>query len=694
MNAPAESDPIAQRLKTSRIDLLDLSLRNPLLNYRPSTRRGLEVIDEKAPQIFSFLVVEGGSLRVHHTKKTAPGDEDKDVFFLDDQSPGPAELGVGEANAPNSLATPYTKEALAGRLLATASDAWLTIQEQGVNTLFLALGMLHWKEEEAATELRLAPLLLIPVKLERKTARSFWQLSATDEDCGVNLSLVEKLKELGLKLPPAPPLETVEDLEKFFALVEEAVAEKTGWAVSRDRMAVGFFSFGKFLMYKDLDPEAWPAGAKPGDHPLLAAILRDGFRDRGGAVPPDASIDAVRPPGKTMEVMDADGSQAEALAEVAAGRSLVIQGPPGTGKSQTISNLIAEAVNAGKRVLFVAEKLAALEVVKRRLESVGLGELCLELHSNKASKKEVAADLGRTLALGRPKIATGLEQGLPELRDRLNKYARAVSAPVGASDVTPYHAIGVLERLGTLPEPLPKLACPPMGEWTKAEYDAAAAALQDLAAKIAELGVPARHPFDGCGLVELMPGDLEKIEAALQAAMAAGKVARESGAALAKAMGLSAPPDIGALETLDVLAALALEAPDLHGVPPIGPAWDRPETQKAFAEAGERALKRRAILASQSKTLISQAWDQDVLAARGDLIADGGSWWKRLISGRFKEARRKIQSVCAAPAPSKPEELIALTDKILEAQRLKAEIAERSGAAKALVGDRALAADA
>src|SRR5262249_25784835 len=199
---------------------------------------------------------------------------------------------------------------------------WLTIQEQGVNTLFLALAMLQWKEEEGGKESRFAPLVLVPVRLERKTARSFWMLSATDEDPGLNLSLVEKLKEFGIKLPPEPPLETVEDLDKLYALLEEAVAEKTGWAVARDRIALGFFSFGKFLMYKDLDPEAWPAGAKPGEHPLAAAILRDGFRDRGGALPSEASLDAVRPPGKILEVMDADGSQAEALAEVSSGPSL------------------------------------------------------------------------------------------------------------------------------------------------------------------------------------------------------------------------------------------------------------------------------------------------------------------------------------------------------------------------------------
>src|SRR5262247_2024204 len=105
MDAPGQ-DPITTRLKSSRIDLLDLSLRNPLLNYRPSTRRGLEVIDEKSVQLFSWLVLEGKTLRIHHTKKSAPEtDEKSDVFFLDDQSPGPAELGVGKENTEGSLAT-------------------------------------------------------------------------------------------------------------------------------------------------------------------------------------------------------------------------------------------------------------------------------------------------------------------------------------------------------------------------------------------------------------------------------------------------------------------------------------------------------------------------------------------------------------------------------------------------------------
>lgn len=695
MNAPLPGvpgpDPITARLKASRLDLLDLSLRNPLLNYRSSARRGLDIIDEKAAQVFAALVVDGGSLRFHHTKKSSETPEEGEVFFLETESPGPAEVGIGASNAANSLATPYTKEALAARLLSTSSDAWLTIQEQGVNTLFLALGMLQWKDEEAGKEPRFAPLLLIPVRLERKTARSFWQLSATDEEPGLNLSLVEKLKEFGIKLPPAPPVETAEDLEKLFALLEEAVAEKTGWAVARDRMALGFFSFGKFLMYKDLDPAAWPEGGRPGDHALTAGLLRDGFRDRVGTLAPDTDLDAIRPPGKIMEVMDADGSQAEALAEVASGRSLVIQGPPGTGKSQTISNLIAEAVSQGKRVLFVAEKLAALEVVKRRLESAGLGELCLELHSNKASKKEVAADLARTLALGRPKPvgAAAAGEGLADLREKLNRCGKAVWAPIGNSGLSPYDAIGILERLGARPEPLAKMSCPAVAEWSRADYDSAQSAVQDLAAKVGDLGVPARHPYDGCGLVELMPGDVEKIEAVLRSTSAAGKAARDAGAALGRALSLAEPADVKSLETLASAAELALTAPDLRGIPPIGTAWDHPEAVQALTETAERAAKRKALLAAQSNRLIAQAWDADVLAARGDLIADGGSWLKRLFSGRYKAAKRLMQSLCVSPAPQAPADLIVLAERILEAQKLKSELAERAAALKPLIGDRA-----
>jgi Mrp family chromosome partitioning ATPase len=137
-------------------------------------------------------------------------------------------------------------------------------------------------------------------------------------------------------------------------------------------MVLGFFSFSKFLMYRDLDPENWPAQASIADHSLITAILRDGFPENAPLVPDDAAIDDAIPPLQSHHVVDADSSQTVVIAEAAAGRTMVVKGPPGTGKSQTITNIIAAAAARGRKVLFVAEKMAALDVVHRRLKQAGL----------------------------------------------------------------------------------------------------------------------------------------------------------------------------------------------------------------------------------------------------------------------------------------------------------------------------------
>lgn len=673
------TDPIAELLLKARIDLLDLSLRNPLLNYRSSTRRGVEIVDEKSAQVFDALMVQEGSLRFHYTKESVAGEE-PDEFT-------PGTLGTGEANAENSLAAPYTREALALRLRETHSDAWLSLQERGANTLFLALGMLRWREEDPETPDRLAPIVLLPATLERKSARAQWMLTAGDDDPGVNLSLAEKLRTTyGLKLPVDPPLDTPEDLEKVFAAVEQAVADRPGWAVLRDRMALGFFGFGKFLMYRDLDVGLWPAGRSPARHEVLAGLLRDGFRERAGAVDASKSLDVLRPPGKTMEVMDADSSQAEALAEVAAGRHLVIQGPPGTGKSQTISNLIAEAVQAGKKVLFVAEKLAALEVVKRRLENIGLGELCLELHSDKSSKKEVTGELARTLAAGKPEAPAeaALVEGLEALRTRLNAHATAVSAPVGNSGLAPYTAVGLLERHRL--KGLPKLAGEPMAEWTSARFEEALDRVEDLSAKIGEIGVPAKHPFDGCSLADWLPGDREKIEQALQSAATLTRGVTAAAAALGAVFKAEPAEDPSSLHAWLRLADIAAEAPDLKGVPPIGEFWSKDPAGFAKAIDALRAFQSKK--KAWTSKLIEQAWTADVLGARADIAADGGSWWRRLFSGRYKAARRLLQGLCRAPVPTGPQELLAMADAILDVQAAAKEVETRGAEGRTFAGDK------
>jgi len=247
----------------------------------------------------------------------------------------------------------------------------------------------------SAPEPRRAPLLLIPVELKRASAQERFRVVYTGDDISDNLSLLEKMKaEFGLSLPTVGDAETL-DPANFFDCVEDAIGSLSRWKVERNEITLGFFSFGKFLMYRDLDPSIW-SGSGPNDHHILAALLSEGFSEPPSVYGDETHIDEVTSPADVHQVKDADSSQILAILDVNAGRNLVLQGPPGTGKSQTITNLISEAVGAGRRVLFVSEKMAALEVVKRRLDEVGLGDAVLELHSHKTNKRHVLEELNRT----------------------------------------------------------------------------------------------------------------------------------------------------------------------------------------------------------------------------------------------------------------------------------------------------------
>src|SRR5215208_6863909 len=362
---------IASVIETSREELLDLGLRNPLLNYRPSRARGVEVVDELPVELFHILVREGRPMSFVAAPEK-PEDEDDKLLVQprDDDGQG----GIVARHVDTRLQTNLTSARLQSRLLKTERDARTFVEEQGVNILYLALGMLRWYEAESSQELRKAPLILVPVALERSSVRERFRLRYTEEDIGENLSLVNKLRlEFGVDLPGMPPQEEL-DVGGYFDDVEASISHLPHWSVERDAVVLGFFSFGKLLMYRDLDDENWPGGRGPADHPVIQTLFDD---ENPPEWPPllaeDEHLDDHINLADVHQVVDTDSSQTLALLDAKSGRSLVIQGPPGTGKSQTITNLIAEAVGYGKTVLFVAEKMAALEVVKRRLDAVGLG---------------------------------------------------------------------------------------------------------------------------------------------------------------------------------------------------------------------------------------------------------------------------------------------------------------------------------
>lgn len=424
MVPPETSSLIKERLETFRRNLLDTSLRNRLINFRSRNKAGkplekvIEIWGEDSAELYRILVTEQRSMsfvgkpdpRSPRTSQPTISD-DIDDFGDPDSLAELREAAEFELDSfldghPNfdqvdlKLNTRETVSALQRKLTKISRDAKVSLEEQGVNVLFLALGMLKWFESDGSQDERQAPLLLVPVLLEKTNAGAY-RLKWDAGEIGSNLSLVAKVQvEFGLKLPE---LQEEPELREFYKAVERAIKTKPRWSVERNTVALALFSYAKYLMYRDLDQAGWPEDGKPEDHDTLGALLDCGFGESEPGIAEDALLDPLRPVEEACEVCDADSSQTLAILEAKSGRTLLIEGPPGTGKSQTITNLIAEAIGAGKKVLFIAEKAAALDVVFRRLKEANLEDACLELHSNKTNKRSFYNELAvrwRSVGLG------------------------------------------------------------------------------------------------------------------------------------------------------------------------------------------------------------------------------------------------------------------------------------------------------
>ncbi len=386
-------------------------------------------------------------------------------------------------------------------------DAHTYEQEQGVSILYLAIGFLKWHEASGSDKPRMAPLLLIPVDLERKSAASRFQIRVRDEEVATNLSLQAKLQlEFGVEIPDVPEMEDLSPSD-YFAKVRDAIASKKGWEVVHNDVVLWFFSFAKYLMYLDLDPTKWPEHARLEQSETLGTSLglasSAGLASPLAQVPPlcgdDDPIDGLVAPEKVIHVADADSSQAVVIEEARRGRSLVVKGPPGTGKSQTIMNIIAAAVHDGKKVLFVAEKMAALEVVYSRLSAAGLGALCLQLHSNKANKKAVLKDLKDTLDMEPRKFSSrdDVAGELSEATARLNAHAEMMNTPLQPSGLSPFEIFGEIGRLHASGARPLENGLPQAETWSRERLAELKRLVRDFEAHLLGMGSLADHPWRG-----------------------------------------------------------------------------------------------------------------------------------------------------------------------------------------------------
>ena len=665
---------LSAQLDNARKGLLDLSFRNRLVSTARTSSRSsrLEIVNERSDEVFRRLVVEKKAmsfLPIPDDNTDASNGEEQGSLFQPAED-DVAEEGLATRHVDDKLQTGLASDQLQKRLLKLYHDARTYEEEQGVSILYLALGFLKWYEDQNSDRERFAPLLLIPVALDRRSATSRFKVSYADDDIVTNLSLQSRLKaDFGIELPNVPEVDDLSPSD-YFEAVSKATRDQPRSEVLPNDIVLWFFSFAKFLMYRDLDPGTWPEHQKLNTHPLITSLLRDGFHSEPPFCDDDESIDAFIPPIEWTHILDADSSQTVAIEEVKRGRCLVLQGPPGTGKSQTIANVIGAAVKAGKRVLFVAEKKAALEVVRRRLDNISLGDMCLELHSNKANKQAVLQELDRTLQLGRPQLdrLQSLCNELGQCRDSLNQHLNLIHTPIHPSGLTPFQIVGELVRLQTHGTEPPTFHLSDPLQWSREEFQARLNLLRDLVEHLGQIGVPCEHPWRGVELDVVLPTDVERVRAKVTAVMDRLQRLVDFGRELADALRI--PPTESPLE----LSRAALLAQRLDTAPPMDrcgighPAWNDQRTQiDGILEAGKKLRESQGQLLGVAADV---AWETDVMAARRALAAHGRSWF-RVFYKTYRQARATLHNILVAQPPKSLRERLALLDCLRLGQQSK-----------------------
>jgi hypothetical protein len=662
-------ETIQSRLASSRKELLDLGLRNPLLNYKLTKGKGVHIVDEKADALYDILVRQQKAMTFLALKEGQLFPE-------------------GESKYQDTrLQTDEDEQKLQTRLLNTYYFARTSIEEQGVNLLYLALGMLRWYDPGDAETMRSAPLILVPVSLERSSAQERFRLRYTGSEIGANLSLQAKMKsDFNITIPDLPDAEEF-DFSQYIKEINNHIAKEANWSIDADAAELGFFSFGKFLIYNDLDTDGWPKNAKPENHPNVAALLESGFHED---VPEDEhDLDADTKANELFRVVDADSSQLQAMLAVQDGGNLVIQGPPGTGKSQTITNIIANAVGQGKKVLFVAEKMAALDVVKRRLDNIDLGMACLELHSHKTNKREVLAELKRVMELGKPQTAKlELEIQMLEIyRIELNEYCRGINHELSGSGLSAQQLIGFLLQIDQQAKDrsLVKLPIENIADWNAEKIRLAEEWADRIQARLSDIGKPADLTFYGTKLMLVLPHDKGAVLQRMEAAQRAVTELLELLQHINESTGFTQPKTESEVPALEKLLKKAAEAPDLSGLKVTDPIWQtKAEDIKELLATGEEL---ETLYRTYKDTFVAEAWSQDILEIRRNLVTYGDSWHKSLHSG-YRQSKQQLAALLKITLPSEASEKLKLVDAISEARRLENSLQQYDAFASNIFGSR------
>lgn len=418
--------------------LLDLGKRNRMINYRETKRATLKLLEPAFEELFRRVAVDEEELTFQ-----SPIDKNSDIrtyslLSLLESLSCPIPVNIGDIKTEGSILERQKT------LKQLRSKSRLALDEQGTNILYLVSGFVEWREKNDASSAWIkSPLILVPVSLILESINAPYVLKKYEDDIVVNPTLAYLFeRDYGITLPSFEPEE--QSINEFMDEMEKLV-DRRGWRIVREN-SIGLVSFLKINMYKDLCNNEEDVKSNP----IIRAFA--GEKSSLSDIPEELysfNHDSI-PAMETYQVLNADSSQQDAILLSQKGVSFVMQGPPGTGKSQTITNIIAQGLADGKRILFVSEKAAALEVVHKRLSEVHLDDFCLALHNYKANKKDVLEELGKSLELRPIKVKAEETAKLTELdtlKEFLAKYVSDIHEEKMPLEMSLYEVYGALTAL-------------------------------------------------------------------------------------------------------------------------------------------------------------------------------------------------------------------------------------------------------
>jgi hypothetical protein len=660
---PAPDKPL-DRLETWKRNLLDLSLRNRLLNFK-DTKSTIAIECPDASKLEDQLA-GGAGFKLLGRTAILDGSDGRDTALLAERRDDDARREfLLHAMGRGDLHTSVLETELDGRLTDLYRAAKLAFEEGGANVLYLCLGFLKWTPQDGAGPYR-APLVLVPVQLERKSVRSGFRLTLHEDEARFNPTLLQMLKQdFDLALPEfegeLPEDGSGIDVAEIWRTIRGHVKNIKGWEVT-EQVVLATLSFTKYLMWKDLVDRTDILKQNPVVRHLIDTPTHTYGGGSGGAFIAAHTVDQVIDPADLFAPLSADSSQITAIVAAQRGGDFVLFGPPGNGKSQTIANMITNCLAHLQTVLFVSQKTAALEVVRQRMNSIGLGSYCLEVHSTKAQKSSVLEQLA-TAWRERDEVTeehwSAAAGNLKAKRDQLNRLVSALHRR-RANGMTAYEAFGrVVADRGRRPDV--GLSWPAGTVHSSEEVARMRETCADIRTALEAVGNPATHPLQGIEHTKWNPAWVQTLQQhidRLQAALPEVKTAAEG---LAVSVGLEqVATDDGMLPQLVKLVSIMLHADAADGVLLL--TNDAPRHVRALSDLAEAA---RRFYAKKSEL----SAEYDLKATHLDLEELQRNWVEACASnmvmrgGRKKKVRLVLEPYCPGDVPDDiGRDLVVLQD--------------------------------